>query len=194
MTTMMNKITLPKPQNDGGKPLMEVLKKRRSGRKYSDKEFDLQTLSNMLWASFGINSERGGRTAPSSHNSQEIDLYIFLSSGVYRYNALDNTLEMLFDEDMRALTGTQLYVATAPIQIAFIGNKSKLVNKTPQEEVETVFLDSGFISQNLYLFCASFNLRCVVRLMFDKQMLHEKLRLSSDQEITVIQSIGYPVE
>lgn len=194
MKTILNRVNLPKPQNKGGEPLLDVLSRRRSGRKYSDREIDLQTLSNLLWASFGINSERGGRTAPSSHNSQEIDLYLFLSSGVYRYNAAENILEQLFEEDMRSLTGTQPFVASAPLNIAFVGDKSKLQNKTPQEAVETIFVDAGFISQNLYLFCTSFNLRSVVRLLFDKKMLHDKLELSENQEITVIHTVGYPVE
>lgn len=191
---MVEKIILPEPCKEGGMPLMETLNKRRSGRKYSDKEFDLQTLSNLLWAAFGINSERGGRTAPSSHNSQEIDLYVFLPEGVYLYNARENLLEQVLEGDLRALTGSQPFVATSPLNIAFVGDKSKLQGKTPQQAVETIFVDTGFISQNIYLFCTANNLRSVVRLMFDKNMLHRKLNLSQTQEITLIHTVGYPVE
>ena len=187
-------IKLPAPLKEGGMPLLDALAKRRSGRKYSEREFDLQTLSNLLWAAFGINSDRGGRTAPSSHNSQEIDLYLFLKSGVYRYNPVENILEMLFAEDLRAMTAKQPFAQSAPLNIAFVGDKSKLQGKTPQEAVETIFVDTGFISQNIYLFCTSFNLRNVVRLMFDKEALTLKLGLEETQEITLIHSVGFPVE
>lgn len=189
-----NNIILPQPCKEGGMPLLDALAKRRSGRKYDNRDIDLQTLSNLLWAAFGINSERGGRTAPSSHNSQEIELYIFLRSGVYKYNASENILEALFSEDLRAMTATQPFAQSAPLNIAFVGDKSRLQGKTPQEAVEIIFVDSGFISQNIYLFCTSFNLRNVVRLMFDRKTLTEKLGLSDSQEITLIQSVGYPIE
>jgi len=70
-------IQLLEPQMDGGRPLMRVLKDRVSSRNFSPEKLPTQTLSNMLWAAFGVNRPAsGGRTAPSASNSQEMDVYV----------------------------------------------------------------------------------------------------------------------
>jgi hypothetical protein len=62
-------IQLPKPQMDGGRPLMQVLKNRSSSREFSSEKLPLQVLSNLLWAASGINRpDSGKRTAPSAAN------------------------------------------------------------------------------------------------------------------------------
>ena len=62
-------IQLPKPQTGAGMPLMQALAKRQTTRAFEDNPLPLQTLSNLLWAAFGVNRPRDvkpglGRTAP----------------------------------------------------------------------------------------------------------------------------------
>jgi hypothetical protein len=73
-------IALPVPQKEGGMPLMEAISKRRSDREFASTELPLPTLSNLLWAAYGVNRPEGGRTAPSALNAQEVDLYVALPS------------------------------------------------------------------------------------------------------------------
>ncbi len=61
-------IQLPKPQTDGGRPLMQLLKERKSVREFGLEKVPLQVLSNLLWAAFGITRPDGRRTAPSARN------------------------------------------------------------------------------------------------------------------------------
>ena len=82
-TQDLKPITLPKPEMDGGKSVLAALKERKTTRNISAKELPPQVLSNLLWAAFGVNREKGsfgkpGRTAASASNSQEIDLYVAL--------------------------------------------------------------------------------------------------------------------
>jgi len=99
-------IPLPKPIMEGGKPLFETLKDRQSNRNFSEKELSLQMLSKLLWAAFGINRPKSGmRTAPSAHNTQEIDIYVAMKKGLYLYDAKQNTLEEVLEADIRAATG-----------------------------------------------------------------------------------------
>ncbi len=101
------RIALPSPRTDGGKPLMQALKARASQRAFSSRELPLDVLSDMLWAAWGINRpETKGRTAPSAHNWQEIELYVAMSSGLYRYDAASHALLPVVSDDVRALTGT----------------------------------------------------------------------------------------
>jgi len=90
-------VILPKFQTDGGKSILAALKERRTNRNIHAAKLPPQMLSNLLWAAFGINREKGnfgkpGSTAPSASNSQEIDLYVTLPEGVYLYEAVSHSL------------------------------------------------------------------------------------------------------
>lgn len=184
-------IILPAPSRSGGMPLMEALANRSSQREFSSRELDLQTLSDLLWAAFGFRCERR-RTAPSSHNRQETELYIFLKSGVYVYDAEANSLVCVDSRDLSSLTGTQDFVCVAPVNIAMVADRTKIKGKTPQGVIETIYADTGFISQNIYLFCTSAGLSSVTRAMIDKEALAEALELSQDKTITLIHTVGWP--
>ena len=191
--TLVN-IVLPTPEKEGGLPLMEALMKRRSSRKFSEREIDLQTLSDLLWATFGFGGGGKRRTAPSSHNRQETDLYVALASGTYVYDPVENVLRLVLAEDIRALTGMQDFVPVAPLNLVYVADTSKITGKDERGTVETAYVDTGFISQNAYLFCASAGLSTVTRAMIDKQALAAKLSLRPEQVITLAQTVGYPEE
>jgi nitroreductase len=173
-------IILPKPVKAGGMPLMEALSKRASSREFSTADLDNQTLSNMLWAAWGFNRS-DKRTAPSASNKQELSLYVVLKSGAYFYDAKANKLVQKVKGDIRGKMGKQDFVATAPVNIVFVEDKSK------QGSGAT---DSGFISQNIYLFCASENLATVVRAWFDANVVKEALKLEENMQPILTQTVG----
>lgn len=189
MTSTTDSIQLPPPAVTGGMPLMEALAARRSSREFSAEALDLQTLSNLLWAAWGFNREHK-RTAPTSHNRQDIDLYVIMHEGTYLYDARDNRLVVVTDEDLSSFSGSQEFVTTAPLNIAIVSDTSKITGKTPHGVIEAIYANTGFVSQNIYLFCASENLATVTRAMVDKPLLAEKLSLSPTQVITLVQSVG----
>ncbi|MFC1552722.1 SagB/ThcOx family dehydrogenase [Candidatus Latescibacterota bacterium] len=186
-------IKLKDPQMSGGMPLMEALKNRRSGREFSSKELPDQVLSNLIWAAFGINRpETGYRTAPSSMNRQDIDVYIATSFGVYVYEPKEHALIQVVPDDLRAMTGTQEYVKDAAVNLIFVSDFSKLGDDEDAWKFRTARIDTGLISQNVYLFCASEGLSTVVRGKVDMPPLAKAIKLRSDQHIIICQSVGYP--
>jgi SagB-type dehydrogenase family enzyme len=186
-------IQLPKPQMDGGKPLMLALKDRRTTREFSPEKLPLQVLSNLLWAAGGINREDvGKRTAPSAHDWQEIDIYAATADGLFLYDPSANVLKPILPEDIRELTGKQPFVKTAPVNLVFVANYSKMSGASDEEKTFYSAADTGFISQNVYLFCASEGLATVVRGYVDKTELAKKMKLAPDQAVTLAQTIGYP--
>ncbi|MDZ7859223.1 MAG: SagB/ThcOx family dehydrogenase [Candidatus Krumholzibacteriota bacterium] len=186
-------IKLLKPEIDGGRPLMRVLQERRSMRAFSDKELPVQELSNLLWAAFGVNRpESGKRTAPSAVNWQEIDVYVSRADGLYLYNAKKHTLELVMDKDIRAETGGQDFVKDAPVNLIFVADYSRMSDMSEERKDFYSAADTGFISQNVYLYCASEGLATVVRGMVDRKALGEKMRLERDQRVVFAQSVGYP--
>lgn len=186
-------IKLPNPQVEGGRPLMQVLRDRNSSRSFSSEKLPDQTLSNLLWAAFGINrSITGKRTAPSALNGQEIDIYVATAEGLYLYDAKTQALEPILSGDIRSYTGKQDYVKEAPVNLIYVVDFSRM-GTAPKEDKELYSAaDTGFISQNVYLYCASEGIATVVRGSIDKQALSKTMRLRSDQKIILAQSVGYP--
>ena len=190
-------IELPKPQLKGGKPLMQALKDRRSGRAYRDERLPLQVFSNLLWAACGINRpDSGRRTAPSGGNLQDVDVYVATADGVSVYDAKSHTLNPVLAEDIRSLSGRQQRpppLEEAPANLIYVTDLSKKFRTTTAEQSLLLrFAHTGFISQNVFLYCASEGLATVVRFWFDKPALEKKIGLRPDQYITLVQSVGYP--
>ncbi len=186
-------IPLPAPQTDGGQPLMQVLRKRATSREFSSKPLPSQVLSNLLWAGFGVNRpESGRRTAPSAVNWQETDIYVVLPEGTYLYNAKGSALEPVVAGDLRGLTGTQDFVAQAPLNLVYVADFARMGNASPESKVFNSAADTGFIAENVYLFCASEGLATVVRGSVNKTKLAEALKLRPDQRVTLAQTVGYP--
>lgn len=185
-------IKLPEPVKTGGKPLMEALNNRKTTRDFDEtKELSQQTLSNLLWAAWGYNRENK-RTAPSSMNKQEMDIYVALKSGLYKWDAKENRLNLIFTEDIRKETGKQKFVGKAPVELILVADKAKMTADKDQEGIlETAYADAGFISQNIYLFCASEGLATVVRGYVDKQALGKRMNIANSQMVVFSQSVGY---
>ena len=186
-------IKLLKPQTDIGKPLMQALMARQTSREFSDKPLPLQEFSNLLWAAWGIN--RPGtdkRTAPSSMNRQEMDVYAVTVEGVYLYNAKENILTLVVAGDLRAQTGRQPYVATAPLNLVYVADYSRMGESSNEAKAFTSGADTGFIAQNVYLYCASQGLATVVRGNIDKPVLEKAMQLRSECKVVLAQTVGYP--
>jgi SagB-type dehydrogenase family enzyme len=185
-------IQLPAPQTDAGRPLMQVLKERSSSRDFRPDKLSAQTLSNLLWAAFGVNRpDSGKRTAPSAMNWQEIDIYVATADGLYVYDASRNQLNPVLRDDVRAQTGTQSFVKDAPLNLVYVADLAKTRGNSTERDMY-VAADVGFVAQNVYLFCASERLATVVRGSIDRPALSKNMRLREDQRIILAQTVGYP--
>ncbi len=188
--------TLPPPSNNGGMPLMNALKARSSSRDFAGKPLPQQVLSNLLWAAYGVNRPASnGRTAPSAHNWQAVDLYVALPDGLFLYNAKAHALELVSKSDARVLAGTQDFVGTAPLNIVMVARISKMKASSEDSQADLVnwaAVEAGAVSQNIYLFCASEGLATVVRAGVQRPAFAKVAKLASTDVILIGQTIGYP--
>lgn len=186
-------VKLPAPKMEGGMPLMQALKARQSAREFGTGKLSPQVLSNLLWAAWGINRPDGHRTAPSASNKQEIEIYVTLPEGAFVWDAGTNTLTPVAAGDLRAATGSQPFAATAALNLVYVADMTKAGRPAsdPQQAMN-VGADTGFIAQNVYLFCASEGLVAVVRASVPKEPLAKQLKLRDTQVIVLAQSVGYP--
>jgi len=184
-------IALPPPQTTGGKPLMQALKERQTRREFSPEKLPPQMLANLLWAAFGVNRpESGHRTAPSAMNSQEIDLYVATSEGLYLYEPKENRLRPVIAGDLRDKTGSQPFVKEAPVALIFVADLARLAKAKPEDRDRYALIDTGYISQNVYLFCASEGLATVVHEV-DRADLAQTMKLRPEQKVILAQSVGF---
>ncbi len=185
-------ISLPPPEKHGGLPLMEALVKRQSSRDFAPDPLPMQLFSNLLWAAYGMNRSDGGRTSPSALNVQEIDIFVALPSGAYRYDAKGHELHLVASSDLRRITGYQDFVDEAPLDLVYVADHSRM-NLVPVGQRESyASVAAGAISQNVYLFAASNGLATVIRAWIDRTVIADALGLTHDQQVLLSQTVGYP--
>lgn len=173
--------------------LAKVLLRRCSTREFGPGELSLYRLSRLLWAAFGINRpEQGLRTAPTAGNLQNIEIYTALRSGLYRYDASRQLLQPVLAQDVRAATGGQDYVAEAPLDLIYVATFDRDQHGPRPEQQFYAALDTGFISENVYLFCAAEGLATVVRGWIDRPGLAALMELAPNQMVVAAQSVGFP--
>ena len=151
-------------------PMMEAFDARRTTRAFSSEPLFDDLLTSLLWAATGINrSETGGRTAPSAHDWQEIDVYAALSRGLYRYDVPAHALELVATRDLRRATGLQDYIGDAPLNLIYVADFTRMTNANAEDRKFFAATDAAAIAENVYLFCAATKLATVLRSSIDRK-------------------------
>lgn len=189
----LKSIELPKPDTTGGKPLMQVLKNRHSSREFSADTLPMPVLSNLLWGACGINrAGEGKRTSPSAMNWQEIDVYVATAHGLFLYDPMKHALQPVLSEDIREKTGMQPFVKDVPVNLVYVADLARISGGSDADKNFYTAADAAFVSENVYLYCASEGLATVVRGLVDREALAKAMKLRADQKIILAQSVGYP--
>jgi SagB-type dehydrogenase family enzyme len=186
-------IGLPPPTWARAAPILDVLRARRSTREFSARPLALPILSALLWSAFGVNRPAtAGRTAPSAHGWQSIDVYAVMRDGAYRYDAGAHALRRVRSGDLRAVTGTQTFVGGAPLDLVYVADVGRMVEATAEERTYYAAADAAAIAQNVYLFCACADLATVLRGLIERRKLAAALGLAPDHRIVLAQTVGHP--
>ena len=183
---------LPPPRKEIGKPLMHALQLRRSIREYSQRPLSAQTLSDLLWAAYGINRPSGDRTAPYWRHIMVIDVYCAMADGVWFYDPKEHALRPHLPTDIRAQTGMQDFIATAPLNLVYVVHGERMKDVSPEDRRLYGSVDAAFAGQNVYLYCASEGLASVFRGAVDYAKLGRAMRLAEGQFVAFAQTVGYP--
>lgn len=167
------RMELPAPNKTGGMPLMQALNARRSIKtNYSGAALSAQQLSDLLWATWGVNREDGRRTAPTAMNRQDVRVYVALENGVWQYDA-GHALIKVLDGDWRGQMG---------------GGSLTLLYAIPQAN-EWGGAHVGSLYQNAALYCASAGLGNFVHVS-GLHALDGKLPLPEGWKVYIIQTVG----
>ena len=185
---------LPAPEKEGGMPFNEALNKRQSQRDFNDtKKLTPQVFSQALWSCYGTNRDNGYKTTPSAVSWFPLIAYLFIDSGVFKYDPSNHSLIKVLDGDYRYMTGTQTELVTkAGADFVFIADFKKESSMEDDHKRRSIYLDTGHVSMALYLVGASYNMKAVARAMVDADPLLELLGLNKEDYIfTLAFSLGY---
>ena len=172
---------LPEPDKQGGMPLMQALSERQSIKSFSAKEVDGKTLSNILWAAYGVNRSGGLRTIPTAMNQKDLDVFVAKKDGIWQYNANDHKLVLINKENILPIFATQDYMKNAPIVLIYTGSK----------DGDYASMHAGSAYQNVGLYAASRGMASVVRGYFDKDEVAKALKLPNSKNVIISQAIGW---
>lgn len=188
-------IKLNEPNKDRGASIMEALANRQSTNEFADKELSLEDLSDLLWAANGINRpETGKKTAPSAQNAQEIDVYVCLKKGSYRYDAQQHALVLVAKKDLRIMGERRKGAVAAPCLLLLVAETSRyqVSAYNTKEHVHNMSkVDAGIVSQNISLFCAGVGIGTKPRAQMDHAGLRKALQLKETQLLILNHPVGY---
>ncbi|MCW4006775.1 MAG: SagB/ThcOx family dehydrogenase [Candidatus Bathyarchaeota archaeon] len=188
-------------------PLSEVIKNRKSIRRFSSKPLSFAELSYLLWASTGIrkqNNPHQFRTAPSAGALYPIETYVAanniqtLTQGLYHYNIEHNALEQLqtgnFSDALTQAALNQEMCSEAPAVLIWTAVFPRQKWKYQQRAYRYVYIDAGHIAQNLALAATSLELgTCQIGAFYDDQ-INQLLQVDGTNESTIYLSVtGQPL-
>ena len=187
-------IDLPTPRAEFGISLAQALRARRSAREFdTSRKLPTSVLSELLWCAYGVNRPAtADRTAPSWRHARETEIFAAMAEGVWRYDPVAHRLLAHLARDIRAETGVQDFVGTAPLDLVYVSDAEHLGPLTPAECHRVASADTGFIGQNVYLYCAAEGLATVFRGSLDSRRLARTLGLGPTRFVTFAQTVGYP--
>lgn len=173
-------IKLPSPNKSNKITLIDALQNRYSCRNFSSKEIDNQTLSNILWAAYGVNRSDGKRTIPTAKNNLDLDIYVFNKKGIFLYDAINNILIEKSKKNHLNLFNLQDYMKNVSTILVYTGTTD-----------DYSLMHAGSSYQNVELFTASNNMASIVRGYYNREKVPEVLNLPKDKRVIISQAIGY---
>jgi SagB-type dehydrogenase family enzyme len=200
------KVALSPPKTEDGAPIWDVLRKRRSERRYQRASLQEAALSQLLWASQGITQVRqnyGLRSAPSAGALYPVETYLVINAvegiepGVYHYGVESHELEQLKTGDFRAEIAQaaldQEMAAQANVVFVWTGVFGRSKWKYKQRAYRYVYLDVGHIAENLALAAVALGLgSCQIAALYDEEA-NALLGIDGIEESTIyMTTIGQP--
>ena len=175
--------------------LWQLLQKRRSLRKFSEKKMKPDDLSLLLWASQGITAQAGHfllRAAPSAGALYPIETYLSVQnvdgipSGLYHFHIREFQLEQLstkaLGKEVAESALDQNFISQAGVTFIWSAVFRRNMSKYGHRGMRYICLDAGHICQNMLLAAEALGLAaCPVAAFYDDE-LNNLLGLDSCEE------------
>jgi SagB-type dehydrogenase family enzyme len=192
---------LPAPKLKGHVSIEETLNQRQSIRQFQDKPLSIEQVSQLLWAAQGIThswGERKFRTAPSAGATYPFELYVFTSSGGYKYNTVEHSLSRAFDDDLRKAISEASLGQTAVSDAHAVFVLTMIEERTSQRYGDRAYryicMEAGHIAQNIHLMAVALGLGSVPVGAFNDEEVAKILSIDEGEVPLYIIPVGFPLE
>ncbi len=176
----MKKISLSGPKTEGALSVEGALYDRVSRRRFGPGSLDLAQVGQLLWAAggLGVKGSAGvSRTAPSAGATYPLELYLVAGrvegaeAGLYHYDYRAHSLTLLAEGDLRIpLAGAALgqeMLAEAPASLVMVAHYERTTGRYGERGYRYVHMDTGYMSQNIYLQAEALSMATVAVGAFD---------------------------
>lgn len=192
-------ITLPEAERKGEMSLEECIEKRRSTRRFTERNLTDEEISQILWAAQGITEKtKGYRASPSAGALYPLELYVVTEKGVYHYIPVNHALELHKQEDLRKHLSdaalSQDWVEEAPMDLVVTAIYRRVTRKYGNKGFRYTHMEAGHAAQNVHLQAVSLGLASVPVGAFKDESVKAALSLPEDHEPLYIIPIGEPLE
>ena len=194
---------LPAPARKGALTVPEALAARRTVHGFASRALDLAQVSQLLWDADGLSDPRGLRTAPSAGATYPLDLYLVvgergvnnLPAGVYHYLVAEHALKAVAPGEARpAVVRTclhQTWMAEAPVMVVITGDYRRCMARYGQRGIRYTHMESGNVSQNLFLAAEDLGLGAGIVGAFEDKALGQVLHLPPAHEPLLVMPVGH---
>ena len=187
----------------GNLSVREVIRKRRSRRRFTDEPLSLEEISYLLWATQGVSGTfqlKNGivtlRTVPSGGSLHPFETYLCvnrvqgLEAGLYRYLPLEHKLLFLrAEEDLAARVAKaaagQRFVMRAAVVFIWTAVPYRTEWRYGPASHKIIAMDAGHMCQNLYIAAESIGAgTCAVGAYFQDEV-DAILGVDGNEEFTI---------
>jgi SagB-type dehydrogenase family enzyme len=179
----------------------ELIEKRRSIRKYTDRELSESVISRILWAAQGISSEDGLRTSPSAGALYPLEIHLVagegsgLEPGTYRYVPEEHIIVQEIAGDMREKLSkaalSQPMVKNAFVSIVISAVYPRITSKYGKRGIRYAHMEAGHAAQNVYLLGVELGVGTCAVGAFEDEEVRKVLKLPANEEPLYILPLGY---
>ncbi|MFX1595350.1 MAG: SagB/ThcOx family dehydrogenase [Promethearchaeota archaeon] len=188
-------IQLPKPKLIGEKSLEECIYQRESVRSYKERNFEIEKVSQILWATQGMKGYK--RTVPSAGATYPLEIYLTLKDkGFFHYNPKKHSIDLINDKDLSIklaeASWDQYFIAEAYLNIIICAIYERTTQRYGERGIRYIFIEVGHCAQNVHLEACALGLSSVPIGAFEDYKVKKVLDLPKKIEPLYIIPIGYP--
>ena len=183
----------------GSVPFFDVIKKRRSRRKYEDTPLTLEELSFLLYSTQGVQrivNNRTMRTVPSGGARHSFETYLYISkvtglkTGLYRYLPVEHKLLFLFEQDdlpekINEASLGQTFIASGAVVFFWTTIPYRAEWRYNVLAHKMILIDVGHVCQNLYLAAEAIEAGTCAIGAFDQESVDRLLGVDGKEELTL---------
>jgi nitroreductase len=151
-------------------------------------ELKLYELSQILWAGYGYsylydnNYQKRHRTVPSSHSKYPLELLYGNQTGLYLYDPMDHSINVLSSDDIRKSVAGMVFQWIENADLIIIALNTEKANPS-----WAWYYESGAIWHNILLEAAALELSANIIINFNKTELKETLNLLNMEPLAIVQ-------